>query len=167
MISGHRTANGNPYSTLNQVQPALSMKPVQPNSVQNVQPSISSTTMKLNAGLAAAAMETNPGKEANYIKNLIREHGREKQETKGHNISQTASHFNHIQNLKLVQNLKPVALKTKFGKACMFFNSSKGCRQGFNCPYLHDKSFQWQTGRMLEAPSAKRMKFGPEITGRI
>ncbi|XWS45528.1 hypothetical protein CRYUN_Cryun15aG0144300 [Craigia yunnanensis] len=167
MISGHRAANGDPYSTLNQVQSALNIMPVQPNSVQNVQPAISSTSMQLNAGLAVAAMEVNPVKDTNYIKNLIREHGREKQEAKGLNISQTASHFNHIQNLKLVQNLKPVALKTKFGKACMFFNSSKGCRQGFNCPYLHDKSLQCQTGRMLEAPSAKRMKFSPEITGRI
>ncbi|XWS33843.1 hypothetical protein CRYUN_Cryun22dG0117800 [Craigia yunnanensis] len=167
MISGHRAANGNPYSTLNQVQPALSMKPVQPNSVQNVQPSISSTYMQLNAGQAVTAMEANPVKDTNYIKNLIKEHGREKQEDKRYNNSQTGSYFNHIQNLKLVQNLKPVVLKAKFRKACMYFNSSKGCRQGFNCAYLHDKSFQWRTDRMLEAPTAKRMKLGREITGRI
>ncbi|XWS73176.1 hypothetical protein CRYUN_Cryun02cG0103500 [Craigia yunnanensis] len=165
-ISGHRAANGNAYSILNQVQPAHSVMPVLPNSVQKVQPAISSTPMKLNAGLAAAAMETNPGKDAKYIKNLIREHGREKQEAKGHNISQPGSHFNHIQSLKLVQNLNPVALKTKFRKPCMYFNSSEGCFHGSNCPYLHDKPYQWQTGRMLEAPSAKRIKLGRELQER-
>ncbi|XP_022740499.1 zinc finger CCCH domain-containing protein 30-like [Durio zibethinus] len=167
MISGHKATNGNIYSTLNQVQSALSVMPVQPNSVQKVQPAIGSTRMRLNAGPAVAAMKANPVKDANYIKNLIREHGIEKQEAKGHNISQTGSRFNHIQNLKLAQNLKPMALKTKFRKPCIYFNSSKGCRQGSNCPYLHEKSFQCQTDRMLEAPSAKRMKIGWEVTGRI
>ncbi|KAK8327630.1 hypothetical protein V6Z12_A11G195900 [Gossypium hirsutum] len=136
----------------NVVQPSPSMMPVQP--------AISSTAMQTNAGVAV--------KDTNYFKNLIREHGRDKEEDKGHNMSQTVSHINHIQNLKVVETLKPVALKTKFRKPCMFFNSSKGCRQGSNCPYLHDnKSLQWQTGRTLEAPSAKRMKLSGEITGRI
>ncbi|XVF15886.1 hypothetical protein REPUB_Repub09cG0195000 [Reevesia pubescens] len=169
MISGHKAANSNTHSSLNQMQPALSMMPVQPNSVQKVRPAIiSSTPMQLNTGPAVAAMKANPVKDANYIKNLIREHGKETEEAKWHNISQTASHFNHLQNLKLVQNLKPVALKTQFQKPCMYFNSKKGCRQGSNCTYLHDdKSFQWQSGRMLEAPSVKRMKLGREITGSI
>ncbi|TYJ10188.1 hypothetical protein E1A91_A11G191200v1 [Gossypium mustelinum] len=136
----------------NVVQPSPSMMPVQP--------AISSTAMQTNAGVAV--------KDTDYFKNLIREHGRDKEEDKGHNMSQTVSHINHIQNLKVVETLKPVALKTKFRKPCMFFNSSKGCRQGSNCPYLHDnKSLQWQTGRTLEAPSAKRMKLSGEITGRI
>ncbi|KAL1073091.1 hypothetical protein V6Z11_D11G197600 [Gossypium hirsutum] len=147
MITGHRAANGNAYTTMNQVQPSPSMMPVQP--------AISSTAMQAV-------------KDTNYFKNLIREHGRDKEEDKGHNMSQTGSHINHIQNLKVVETLKPVASKTKFRKPCMFFNSSKGCRQGSNCPYLHDnKSLQWQTGRTLEAPSAKRMKLSGEITGRI
>ncbi|KAK8587147.1 hypothetical protein V6N13_086152 [Hibiscus sabdariffa] len=136
VISGHRVANGTTaaYSTMNQVQPALSMV--------SVHPAIISTT-------AMQTMEANPVKDANYFKNLIREHGREKEEAKVHNISQTVSHLNHIQNTS----------KTKFRKPCMFYNSSKGCRQGSNCPYLHDnKTLQWQTGRTLEAPSAKRMK---------
>ncbi|KAK8327629.1 hypothetical protein V6Z12_A11G195900 [Gossypium hirsutum] len=152
MITAHRAANGNAYTNMNQVQPSPSMMPVQP--------AISSTAMQTNAGVAV--------KDTNYFKNLIREHGRDKEEDKGHNMSQTVSHINHIQNLKVVETLKPVALKTKFRKPCMFFNSSKGCRQGSNCPYLHDnKSLQWQTGRTLEAPSAKRMKLSGEITGRI
>ncbi|KAB2057744.1 hypothetical protein ES319_A11G188100v1 [Gossypium barbadense] len=152
MITAHRAANGNAYTIMNQVQPSPSMMPMQP--------AISSTAMQTNAGVAV--------KDTNYFKNLIREHGRDKEEDKGHNMSQTVSHINHIQNLKVVETLKPVALKTKFRKPCTFFNSSKGCRQGSNCPYLHDnKSLQWQTGRTLEAPSAKRMKLSGEITGRI
>ncbi|KAK8685772.1 hypothetical protein V6N13_124806 [Hibiscus sabdariffa] len=136
MISGHRAANGSSaaYSTLNQVLPALSMMPVQP--------AIASTTVM-------QTMEANRVKDANYFKNLIREHGRQKEEANAHNISQTASHLNHIQN----------SSKTKFRKPCMFYNSSKGCRQGSNCTYLHDnKLLQWQTGRTLESQSAKRMK---------
>ncbi|XP_022751448.1 zinc finger CCCH domain-containing protein 6-like isoform X2 [Durio zibethinus] len=160
-ISGHRAANGNPYSTLNQLQPVLCTMPVQPNSVQNVRSAISSTSKQRNAGLSVAAMEANPVKDTNYFKNLIREHGREKQEAKVHNISQTVSHFNHNLNLNLVQNLKPVALKTKSPIPCMYFNSPKGCRQGSNCLYLHDKSFKFTTAGMLEPPSAKRMKLGP------
>ncbi|KAK8685713.1 hypothetical protein V6N13_124750 [Hibiscus sabdariffa] len=136
MISGHRAANGTTavYSTLNQVQPARSMMPVQP--------AIASTTVM-------QTMEANRVKDANYFKNLIREHGRQKEEANAHNILQTGSHLNHIQNLS----------KTKFRKPCMFYNSPKGCRQGSNCPYLHDnKSLQWQTGRTLESQSAKKMK---------
>ncbi|KAK6237363.1 hypothetical protein QUC31_002832 [Theobroma cacao] len=169
MISGHRAANGNAYSTLNKMQPALSMMPVQPKPLSEVQPAISSTPMQLNAGLAVTAMAANPVKDANYIKNLIREHGREKQEPKVHNIPKTVSHLNHTQNQNMVQNIKPVALKAKFQKPCMYFSTPKGCRNGSNCLYLHDKSLQWQTGRTLEleAPSAKKMKLGWEITGRI
>ncbi|GMI66059.1 hypothetical protein like AT1G19860 [Hibiscus trionum] len=151
MISGHKAANGTSaaYSTLNQVHPALSMMPVQPATA------ITSTT-------AMQKMEASTVKDANYFKNLIREHGRQKEEAKAHNISQTGSHLNQI------QNLKPGASKTKFRKPCMFYNSSKGCRQGSNCTYLHDnKSLQWQIGRTLETPSAKRMKLSGEITGRI
>lgn len=163
MITGHRAANGNAYTTMNQVHPSPSttMKQVQPSpSMMPVQPAISSTAMQTNAGVTV--------KDTNYFKNLIREHGRDKEEDKGHNMSQTGSHINHIQNLKVVETLKPVASKTKFRKPCMFFNSSKGCRQGSNCPYLHDiKSLQWQTGRTLEAPGAKRMKLSGEIAGRI
>ncbi|KAL4363126.1 hypothetical protein GQ457_04G021030 [Hibiscus cannabinus] len=128
MISGHR-ADTAAYSVLNQVQPALSRMPVQP--------AISTTVMQ--------TMEANRVKDANYFKNLIREHGRQKEEANAHN----GSHLNHMQNLS----------KTKFRKPCMFYNSSKGCRQGSSCPYLHgNKLVQWQTGRMMEAPSAKRMK---------
>ncbi|GMI76956.1 hypothetical protein like AT1G19860 [Hibiscus trionum] len=134
MLSGHGVATA-ANSRMNQVKPALSVMPVQ---------------------AAMQTMEANTVKDANYFKNLIREHGREKEEAKSHNMSQTGSHLNHI------QNLKPGASKIKFRKPCMFYSSSKGCRQGSNCAYLHDiKSLQWQTR------SAKRMKLSGEITGRI
>lgn len=164
--AGINMISGNKASTLNQLQPARIVLPVNPNSVQKMQPAISSTPMQLNAGIVSTAMETNPRKmDTNYFKNLIREHGREKTEAKGHNISQTGSHFNYNQNLmKLGQNLEHVAMKAKFKKPCLYFNGPKGCRNGLNCSYVHD---QLQTGKMFEGPSAKRMKIGREITGSI
>ncbi|KAE8675741.1 NAD(P)-binding Rossmann-fold superfamily protein [Hibiscus syriacus] len=150
MNSGHRVANGttSSYSRMNQVQSALGMMPVQP--------AIVSTT-------AMQAMEANTVKDANYYKNLIREHGREKEEAKAYNISQTGNHLIHSQ-----QNIEPGASNTMFRHHCMFYNRSKGFNQGSNYPYLHDnKSLQRHTDRTVEDPCAKRMKLSGEITGRI
>ncbi|OMO84656.1 hypothetical protein COLO4_21931 [Corchorus olitorius] len=166
MIPGEISANGNASFILNKVQPTVSMMPIQTNFVQEVQAPINFTPVQLNAGQAVAATNANPVKDVNYFKNLIREHGREKPEAKGHNISQTGTHFNLTENLKLVQNLNPMAMNAKFRKPCMYFNSPRGCRNGSNCTFLHEKSFQFQTGTMLEAPSAKRIRLSCEITGR-
>ncbi|XP_039054160.1 zinc finger CCCH domain-containing protein 30-like isoform X2 [Hibiscus syriacus] len=153
MISGYGAANGTTaaYTTSNQVQPALSMMPMP----MPMQPAITTTT-------AMQTMAENTVKDANYFKNLIREHGRQKEEAKAYNIPQTGSHLNHI------QILKPGALKTKFQTPCKFYNKSNGCRQGSNCPFMHvNNSLHWQTGGTLEASGAKRMKLSEEFSGRI
>ncbi|OMO57040.1 hypothetical protein CCACVL1_26054 [Corchorus capsularis] len=166
MIPGESTGNGNASFILNKVQPTVTKMPIQTNFVQEVQAPINFTPVQLNAGQSVAATKANPVKDINYFKNLIREHGREKPEAKGHNISQTGTHVNHTENLKLLQNLNPMAMNAKFRKPCMYFNSPRGCRNGSNCAFLHEKSFQFQTGTMLEAPNAKRMRLSCEITGR-
>ncbi|GAB2279469.1 hypothetical protein Dimus_039354 [Dionaea muscipula] len=91
-------------------------------------------------------------KDPDYYKNLIKQHGIERQETrKGHGgIQQKNDH----------PNLKP-----KSRKLCIYFNSSRGCRNGSNCPYLHDSSVLLQTGSVEEAKSFKRIKPTREITG--
>ncbi|KAL7231338.1 hypothetical protein ACSBR2_009575 [Camellia fascicularis] len=103
-----------------------------------------------------------PVKDINYIKNLIRRHGKN-DETEEYNLSQSGK--SHVQDLKLVPNLKPNELTPKFQKDCIFFNSLRGCRNGSNCLFRHDRVKKLQPGSVLEGPSAKRMKLGGEITG--
>ncbi|RQO90360.2 hypothetical protein POPTR_005G115901v4 [Populus trichocarpa] len=133
-----------PNQMSNLVQSTLVMKPVQPNSVPQ------------------AGMKTNPVKDVEYIKNLIREHGTAKKEIQDRN----GRHYNQTQNQELIQNIKKRESKHKSQKPCMYFKTPKGCRNGFNCPFQHDPSFQFQTGSALDAPVAKRMKFSGEIVGR-
>lgn len=136
-----KPANGNLYAApLNQVGPALSAMPAHP-----IKAPISSFT----------AMEAKPVKDANYYKNLIRQHGEEKQEPWEQPITG--------------QNIKHGEMKPKSKKRCIYFNGPKGCRNGLSCPFQHDMSYQWRTGSSIieELPSTKRMRLGGEITGGI
>lgn len=100
-------------------------------------------------------------KDANYYKNLIRQHGADAQD------SLIGIHHNNFQDLKPVHNnFKQREVIYKNQKPCIYFNSSRGCRNGSNCPYQHDMSAQWGAGNVL-GQNAKRMKLGPEINGRI
>jgi len=137
-----------PNQMSNLVQSTLVMKPVQPNSVPQ------------------AGMKTNPVKDVEYIKNLIREHGTAKKEIQDRSMPHNGRHYNQTQNHELIQNIKKRESKQKSQKPCMYFKTPKGCRNGFNCPFQHDPSFQFQTGSALDAPVAKRMKFSGEIVGR-
>ncbi|XP_061345629.1 zinc finger CCCH domain-containing protein 30-like [Gastrolobium bilobum] len=104
-------------------------------------------------------------KDANYYKNLIRQHGADKQDKQD---SQIGIRHNNFQDLKSVHNIiKPGEVIFKTQKPCIYFNSSRGCRNGSNCPYKHDMSVQWGAGNVLVAENAKRLKLGPEIKGRI
>ncbi|KAF9682219.1 hypothetical protein SADUNF_Sadunf05G0085900 [Salix dunnii] len=136
----------NPMSNL--VQPTLAMKPVQPNSVPR------------------AGMKTSPMKDVDYIKNLIREHGTVNNEIHDRSMPHNGRHYIQTQNQELIQNIKKRESKHKFQKPCMYFKTPKGCRNGSHCPFQHDPSFQFQTGGPLDAPVAKKMKFGGEIFGR-
>ncbi|MED6220205.1 hypothetical protein PIB30_042636 [Stylosanthes scabra] len=103
-------------------------------------------------------------KDANYYKNLIRQHGADKQDGQE---SLIGIRHNNFQDLKTVNNLKQREVIFKNQKPCIYFNSSRGCRNGANCPYQHDISAQWGAGNDLVAQNAKRMKLGTEVNGRI
>jgi len=121
--------------------------------VNPVQSPASTLPYKLSTGSSAFAV-----KDANYYKNLIRQHGADKQDMQDSHIG--IRHSN-LQDLKPVHNFKQGEVKHKIQKPCIYFKSSKGCRNGSNCPYQHDVSAQWGAGNILGAQSAKRLKLGP------
>ncbi|XP_043714997.1 zinc finger CCCH domain-containing protein 6-like [Telopea speciosissima] len=110
-----------------------------------------------------------PVKDINYYKSLIQQHGGERQETQDRIFTQFSNHHNQLMletSSEPVQSSKPRDSKPKIMKPCIYFNSSRGCRNGANCAYQHDGSYQRRAGSMQEAQSAKRMRLDREITGR-
>ncbi|KAJ1408807.1 Zinc finger, CCCH-type [Sesbania bispinosa] len=104
-------------------------------------------------------------KEANYYKNLIRQHGADKQDVQD---SQIGIRHNNFQDMKSVHNIiKPGEVIFKTQKPCIYFKSSRGCRNGSNCPYQHDMSAPLGASNVLVAQSAKRVKLAPEIKSWI
>ncbi|KAL1316522.1 hypothetical protein HN51_068707 [Arachis hypogaea] len=138
---------------------------------------LNSTAVNLHAGAnqvrataATVAYQTSSTgssfavKDANYYKNLIRQHGADKQDGQE---SLIGIRHNNFQDFKMLHNLKQREVIFKNQKPCIYFNSSRGCRNGANCPYQHDISAQWGAGNDLVAQNAKRMKLGTEVNGRI
>ncbi|GKV17879.1 hypothetical protein SLEP1_g28334 [Rubroshorea leprosula] len=101
-------------------------------------------------------------KDVNYYKNLIQQHGGERQER----AQQFGGRYNHQPgaNQELVNNPKSRDLRPKIMKPCIYFNSSRGCRNGANCAYQHDASSQQRGNGIPEVPNAKRMKMDREIS---
>ncbi|XWS20983.1 hypothetical protein CRYUN_Cryun30bG0016100 [Craigia yunnanensis] len=101
-------------------------------------------------------------KDVNYYKNLIQQHGGEKQGP----AQKFNSRYNHHlrPNQELINNPKSRDSKTKIMKPCMYFNSSRGCRNGANCAYQHDRTSQNRGNNVPDAPNAKRMKMDREIS---
>lgn len=104
-------------------------------------------------------------KDLNYYKNLIQQHGGERQDTP----QQFGGRFNSQQpgmNQEPVNNNpKSRDSKPKIMKPCIYFNTSRGCRHGANCAYQHDPSSQQRGGsNMPEVQNAKRMKMDREIS---
>ncbi|XP_061371997.1 zinc finger CCCH domain-containing protein 6-like [Gastrolobium bilobum] len=105
--------NGNLHSVFNQAQFSASITPY-----------------PLSTGSAFRV------KDVNYYKNLIRRHGAaDKQDMQN---SQIGNHHSNFQDLKLEHNIKQGEAKLKIQKPCIYFNSSRGCRNGSNCLYQHD-----------------------------
>ncbi|KAF6136134.1 hypothetical protein GIB67_030182 [Kingdonia uniflora] len=110
-----------------------------------------------------------PMKDLNYYKNLIQQHGGERHEVQDQAPPQFGNPYKNQypgSHIDMSQNSKPRDSKNKSWKPCMYFNSSRGCKNGVNCGYTHDSSVQQRKANMPEAQSAKRMKFDREITGR-
>ncbi|XWS24454.1 hypothetical protein CRYUN_Cryun28dG0104000 [Craigia yunnanensis] len=101
-------------------------------------------------------------KDVNYYKNLIQQHGGEKQGP----AQKFNSRYNHQlrPNQELISNPKSRDLKPRIMKPCMYFNSSRGCRNGANCAYQHDTSSQNRDNNVSEVQNAKRMKMDREIS---
>ncbi|MCL7040393.1 hypothetical protein MKW94_010051 [Papaver nudicaule] len=120
-----------------------------------------------------------PVRDMNYYKSLIQQHGGERSESDNHSPPQAHQYMGHnhqqqhfgaavanqehlsLHNSKQRETGKPKSKK----KPCNYFNSSKGCKNGANCPFQHDPSFK---PRMMteSQQSSKRMKLDREITGR-
>ncbi|KAL6506751.1 hypothetical protein OROHE_022583 [Orobanche hederae] len=127
----------------------------------------------LSQGPTAASRPMQPGplypppsppvtKDLNYYKSLIQQHGAERRESSsGPQVGRQTSqeHVNVV--------MKPRESKPKIMKPCIYFNSSKGCRNGADCSYQHDISAQQRVvgGGIREVQSAKRAKVDREITG--
>lgn len=131
--------------------------PTRVSSVPNLRPMVPDVVFSAPTPSVGA-----PVKDINYYKSLIQQHGGDRQETVtqfGNRINQQLGSIREPSN-----NPKPRELKTKIMKPCIYFNSSRGCRNGANCAYQHDTS-QQRVSAMPEPPSAKRMKMDSSITG--
>lgn len=96
-------------------------------------------------------------KDANYYKNLVRQHGGDQKDGKEQKIGLNGNNQNEY-NLNMVHEMKAEHLKAKNQKYCIYFNSPKGCRNGVNCQYKHDMSQNMRINHILETRGAKRMK---------
>ncbi|KAI4316906.1 hypothetical protein L6164_024834 [Bauhinia variegata] len=103
-----------------------------------------------------------PAKDVNYYKSLIQQHGGERQENLPHlnnrNIQQP------VANQETTQNSRSRESKPKIMKPCIYFNSSRGCRNGANCAYQHDVAFQPRGSPVPGMQDSKRMKMDSEIS---
>lgn len=178
-VSAPRPPVGHLFSASNSMQTTPSLVPTESKTPQisyfkDIHPNpmfdlVKSTLVKKPKqpiSVPQAGKKTNLVKDVNYIKNLIKEHGTAKKEMKDRNLFYNGSHYyNHTQNPESIQNSKNRELKPKFQKPCMYFRTPKGCRNGSDCHFQHDMSFQFQTGSGdSKLQVAKRMKFSGEIT---
>ncbi|KAL9358096.1 hypothetical protein Peur_051349 [Populus x canadensis] len=100
-------------------------------------------------------------KDMSYYKNLIQQHGGDRQETP----QQFGGRYNHqIGTSQDLVNSKSRESKHKIMKPCIYFNTPRGCRNGANCAYQHDSSSQKKGSSIAEVQSAKRMKMDREIS---
>ncbi|CAL5197512.1 unnamed protein product [Lathyrus oleraceus] len=93
-------------------------------------------------------------KDANYYKNLIRQHGADGQDKPDSQIGNRHSNF---QDMKLGHNNQG-EVKHKSKKPCIYFNSQRGCRNGASCPFQHDVSAQSGAGNLLGPKNVKSFK---------
>ncbi|KAL0543401.1 hypothetical protein IC582_018497 [Cucumis melo] len=95
-------------------------------------------------------------KDVSYYKNLVREHGDQRDFKKQKLGQQDGNIYNH-HNLNMAHEMKEENLKPKIQKQCIYFNGPKGCRNGLNCQFKHDIILNNQN---------KRMKLFGEVTRR-
>nr|AFK47452.1 unknown [Lotus japonicus] len=116
----------------------------------------------VNSVSVASPVEVPSKKDANYYKSLIQQHGGDKQETFPYSSSNQIQQ--PVNQYETAYNPRAKALRPKIMKPCIFFNSSRGCRNGANCSYQHDASFQQRGSTVSGIQSSKRMKLDNEIS---
>ncbi|KAL0795023.1 hypothetical protein Bca101_066400 [Brassica carinata] len=121
-----------------------------------------------------------PARDVSYYKSLIQQHGGERQEAPPPGQQHLGGYryglkpggggpkpemVNSTNNNKNI-NQRPRDSKPKIMKPCMYFNTSRGCRNGANCLFQHDATaYQPRNinnrniNNNPEMQSAKRMRF--------
>ncbi|KAL9673649.1 hypothetical protein QQ045_029910 [Rhodiola kirilowii] len=103
-----------------------------------------------------------PSRDFNYYKSLIQQHGEDRQEVAQQFGPRPNSKYGMNQDHPRNNSQHRDSSKPKTMRSCMFFNTPRGCKNGANCSFQHDTSFQQGVSSM---PNAKRMKMDREITG--
>lgn len=106
------------------------LHPIATNQVRST-----ANTMPYQASTGSA----HPVRDANYLKSLVRQHGYDKQDLQ---IDNRHSNFHNLKS-SVQNNNKPGEVRPKIPKTCIFYNSSRGCRNGSGCPFQHDRPVQW------------------------
>ncbi|XP_042033872.1 zinc finger CCCH domain-containing protein 6-like isoform X2 [Salvia splendens] len=134
--------------------------PSRTGSIPHLRPSVPDVISVPSPSIAAPV-----AKDMNYYKSLIQQHGGERRET--------MPQFAHQSNQALVMGqeplnntmMRPRDTKPRIMKPCIYFNSSRGCRNGPNCTFQHDVSPQQKVNSIPNVQGTKRMKLDREITG--
>ncbi|OIV92689.1 hypothetical protein TanjilG_18040 [Lupinus angustifolius] len=152
----HRHVSKNVHHVPDGVRRAASLPSV-PSIELSTVPTLPASTVPYQSSIGSAYAVK---KDANYYKNLIKQHGADKKVTYD---SKIGIHHNNFEDFKSVKNIKTGVMISKIQKPCIYFKSQRGCRNGSHCPYLHDISDQWRVSNVIETPNAKGFKRGPEI----
>ncbi|PHT32570.1 hypothetical protein CQW23_28907 [Capsicum baccatum] len=157
------TNNGPFHSAPSRIGPVPSLRPRVSETISAPSPTPVATLSTPSSSMLAPVT-----RDINYYKSLIQQHGGERQETLPPQYNN--NHRNNQQQLASIQeqqnSYNSRDSKPKIMKPCIYFNSSRGCRHGANCAYLHDASPQQRgVGNLPEVQSSKRMKMDREITG--
>ncbi|KAL0366050.1 UNVERIFIED_CONTAM: Zinc finger CCCH domain-containing protein 6 [Sesamum radiatum] len=149
-LAAHSSANGPSYPPQTRAGSIPDLRPSIPNVISAPAPSPSPRAIPVT-------------KDINYYKSLVQQHGGERRDTLpqfAHQSNQSMGTSREPSNF-----IKPRESKPRITKPCLFFNSSRGCRNGVNCAYQHDTSSQHRVNGIPEVHGAKRVKLDRGITG--
>lgn len=161
-----------PY--LSEANGVVTTTPASSNGQYYPQPTVTHNTPSMTYPPPAPSDHPNygapPARDASYYKSLIQQHGGERQEAPPPVQQHLGYRYNpqpgggpnpEMVNSNNNNNQRPRDSKPKIMKPCMYFNSSRGCRNGANCLYQHDAAaYQPRNpNNGNEMSSAKRMRF--------
>lgn len=153
--------NGPFHTAPSRIGPVPSLRPHVPEAI-----STPLQTPIATMSTPSSSMPAPVARDINYYKSLIQQHGGERQETLPPQYSNNHRNNQQLGSVQEAQNsYNSRESKAKIMKPCIYYNSSRGCRHGANCAYLHDASPQQRAGTLPEVQSSKRMKMDREITG--